>query len=149
MGQLDFYGLQAVMAREIFEAGEIFVRYRLRPPSDNLYIPLQLQLLEGEQLPIFLNIVQMENGHALRSGIEFDQQGRRVAYRFYREHPGESMYYQDAYVYVRIPADEIRHVSSAPVTPRRLAYAAAFTARAPLIWCGKPCRKFGSQRLVP
>jgi capsid protein len=57
-----------------------------------------------------LNIVQMENGHALRSGIEFDQQGRRVAYRFYRDHPGESMYYPDAYVYVRIPADEIRHV---------------------------------------
>jgi lambda family phage portal protein len=110
MGQNDFYGLQAVMAREIFEAGEIFVRYRLRSPSDNLYIPLQLQLLEGEQLPIFLNIIQMENGHALRSGIEFDQQGRRVAYRFYKEHPGESMYYQDAYVYVRVPADEIRHV---------------------------------------
>jgi capsid protein len=41
-GQLDFYGLQAVMAREIFEAGEVFVRYRLRPPADRLYIPLQL-----------------------------------------------------------------------------------------------------------
>jgi lambda family phage portal protein len=109
-GQLDFYGLQGVMAREIFEAGEVFVRYRLRPPSDRLYIPLQLQLLEGEQLPIWRNVMRLPNGGAVRSGIEFDAQQRRVAYHFYREHPGESMYYPEAYVFVRIPADEIRHV---------------------------------------
>ena len=109
-GQLDFYGLQALMAREIFEAGEVFVRYRLRPPKDRAYIPLQLQLLEGEQLPVWRNIPRLTNGHAVRSGIEFNGQQQRVAYHFYREHPGESMYYQAAYEIVEIPAEEIRHV---------------------------------------
>src|SRR5215472_9532721 len=109
-GQLDFYGLQALMAREILEAGEVFIRYRLRPPKDRRYIPLQLQLLEGEQLPVWRNIPRLTNGHAVRSGIEFDVQQQRVSYHFYREHPGESMYYQEAYEIVEIPADEIRHI---------------------------------------
>jgi lambda family phage portal protein len=109
-GQLDFYGMQALMAREIFEAGEVFVRFRLRPPKDRAYIPLQLQLLECEQLPIWRNIPRLANGHAVRSGIEFNAQQQRVAYHFYREHPGEAMYYQDAYVIVTIPANEIRHI---------------------------------------
>lgn len=108
-GQMDFYGLQGVMAREIFEAGEVFLRFRYRGSKDGLYVPFQIQLLEGEQLPIFLTEM-LQNGGAVRCGIEFDSQDRRVAYRFYRHHPGDSMFWPDAYTYISIPADEICHV---------------------------------------
>ena len=47
-GRGDFYGLQQVIAGEIFESGEIFVRLRPRRTSDGLTVPLQLQLLPSE-----------------------------------------------------------------------------------------------------
>lgn len=109
-GQLGFYGLQALMARELFEGGEVFIRYRLRPPKDKLYIPLQLQLLEGEQLPVFYNVIMTGSGNPVRTGIEFNSAGQRTAYHFYRYNPGEAMYYPEAYDFVRIPASDIRHV---------------------------------------
>src|SRR6266853_4323257 len=54
-GLLNFYGLQALAAREIFEAGEVLTRMYVRPASWRLRVPLQLQLIEGEQLPVFQN----------------------------------------------------------------------------------------------
>ena len=50
-GLTDFYGLQAMVAREMFVAGECFVRLRPRRAEDGLAVPLQLQLLQAEMLP--------------------------------------------------------------------------------------------------
>ena len=50
-GLTDFYGLQAMVAREMFVAGECFVRLRPRRPEDGLRVPLQVQLLQSEMLP--------------------------------------------------------------------------------------------------
>ena len=50
-GLTDFYGLQAMVAREMFVAGECFVRLRPRRSEDGLLVPLQLQLLQSEMLP--------------------------------------------------------------------------------------------------
>ncbi len=111
-GQSDFYGLQALLAREIFEAGEIFIRYRIRPSKDGLFVPLQLQLIEGEQVPVWRNVLPGANGgNMVRAGIEFDGEYRRVAYHMYREHPGETMFFAlDALSWISVPASEIRHV---------------------------------------
>ena len=49
-GQLDFYGLQTLICREMVEAGEVLVRRRLRRASDGLPVPLQLQVLEADFL---------------------------------------------------------------------------------------------------
>lgn len=109
-GQLDLYGIQGLVAREIFEGGEVFIRYRLRP-KDDLLVPLQLQLIEGEQVPVWRNILPGKSGNIVRTGIEFDSEGRRVAYHMYKEHPGETMFYPlDALEWVSIPANEILHV---------------------------------------
>ena len=54
-GQTDFYGQQMIIAREVMEAGEVFVRFRPRPPKEGLAVPLQLQLIEAEQLPLWRN----------------------------------------------------------------------------------------------
>ena len=42
-------------------------------------VGLQLQVLEGEHLPLTMNR-EMAGGNTVRAGIEFDALGRRVAY---------------------------------------------------------------------
>ena len=76
-GQTDFYGLQALACRAMLEGGECLIRLRPRRPEDGLSVPLQLQLLEPEHLPINLN-TDLPSGNVVRSGIEFDSLGRRV-----------------------------------------------------------------------
>jgi lambda family phage portal protein len=108
-GVTDFYGLQKRVARELFIAGEIFVRLRPRYLSDGLSIPLQLELLPSEQLPLWLNL-QLDNGNTIRQGIEFDKIGRRVAYHFWRVNPGDLTLTPKFGERVRIPASQILHV---------------------------------------
>ena len=109
-GLTDFYGLQAMVAREMFVAGECFVRLRPRRPKDGLRVPLQLQLLQSEMLP-FDKTETAANGNCIRCGIEFDRIGRRVAYHFRRRHPGDSTD-QGALIpeTTRVPADDVLHV---------------------------------------
>src|SRR5512147_2891286 len=54
-GFTDFYGLQRRAAREVFIAGEVFFRFRPRRPEDGLVVPLQLQMLPAEMLPLTRN----------------------------------------------------------------------------------------------
>ncbi|MCB2022291.1 MAG: phage portal protein, partial [Burkholderiaceae bacterium] len=85
-GQTDFYGLQALACRAMLEGGECLIRLRARRPEDGLAVPLQIQLLEPEHLPMHMN-TDLANGNVVRAGIEFDGLGRRVAYHLYRAHP--------------------------------------------------------------
>lgn len=109
-GLTDFYGLQAMVAREMFVAGECFVRLRPRRAEDGLLVPLQLQLLQSEMLP-FEKTELLPTGNRLRCGIEFDRLGRRVAYHFRRRHPGDSTD-QGALISdtVRIAAEDVLHI---------------------------------------
>jgi lambda family phage portal protein len=108
-GVTDFYGLQKRIARELFIAGEIFVRLRPRRLSDGLSIPLQLELYPAEQLPLWLTM-PLDNGNWIRQGIEFDKIGRRVAYHFWRVNPGDITLAPKFGERVRIPANQILHV---------------------------------------
>ncbi len=87
-GLTDFYGLQAMAARVMFEAGECFLRFRPRRPDDGLTVPLQLQMLSAEHLPLG-KCETLPNGNEVIFGIELDRIGRRVAYHFHRTHPGD------------------------------------------------------------
>jgi lambda family phage portal protein len=107
-GFTDFYGLQRRAAREVFITGEVFFRFRPRRLQDGLTVPLQLQMLPSEMLP--LNRNEMAGGNVIRQGIEFDRIGRRVAYHFLRRHPGDITDPGLAGDIVRIPASEIIHV---------------------------------------
>ena len=124
-GLLNFYGMQALAAREIFAAGEVLVRRHIRPPSWRMSVPLQLQLIQAEQMPIFLSTVagvgtspsgaSTSSGNAIRTGIEFDPDGRRVAYHLYRENPGETMFYPiSGLQFMRVRGDDILHVYKPP-----------------------------------
>jgi len=108
-GLTDFYGLQRRAAREVFLAGEVFFRIRMRRPGDGLTVPLQLQMLPAEMLPLEQTGIAA-NGNAIRQGIEFDRIGRRVAYHFFRRHPNDSTDPGLAGEIVRVPASEVIHV---------------------------------------
>jgi lambda family phage portal protein len=112
-GLTDFYGLQALACRAMLEGGECLVRLRPRRVEDGLTVPLQIQLLEPEHLPITLN-QDLPSGNQVRAGIEFDALGRRVAYHLYRSHPEDGrlapMSGQGGLETVRIDAREILHL---------------------------------------
>ncbi len=126
----DFYGLQRRVARELFAAGECFVRRRPQALSDlAIYgderagdpataIPLKLQLLPAEQLPIERNLA-LQNGHRVRQGIEFDEDGRRVAYHFWKAHPGDVTQSENLGQIVIIQASEVLHIHD-PLEPGQI-----------------------------
>jgi lambda family phage portal protein len=108
-GLTDFYGLQRRAAREVFTTGEVFLRFRPRRPEDGLVVPLQVQMLPSEMLPLNHNAVD-GNGNIIRQGIEFDRVGRRVAFHFLRRHPGDSTDPGLSGETVRVPASEVLHI---------------------------------------
>ncbi len=108
-GVTDFYGLQRRIARELFIAGECFVRFRPRRMSDGLSVPLQLELLPSEQLPSERNL-SLDNGNRVRQGIEFDKIGRRVSYHFWKVHPGDVTQSQNFGEITVVPASEVLHI---------------------------------------
>ena len=108
-GLCDFYGLQSLAARTTLIAGECLARLRWRRPTDGLVVPLQIQLLEPEHLPLTKS-EDLSEGRKVRWGIEFNPIGRRVAYHLYREHPGEPALFYSQLDITRVPAEEVVHL---------------------------------------
>jgi lambda family phage portal protein len=110
-GISDFYGLQSTILRAVIEAGECFVKFcankREALCRNNSTVPLQLQVLESERLDSSKDHV-LPNGNVVKSGIEFNRSGKRVAYRLFKERPGDACGGPDSNSEsVRIPASEI------------------------------------------
>lgn len=108
-GDYDFFGLQSLAARTVYESGECFVRKRIRRLEDGLAVPLQLQVLEPDYLDTS-KIENLANGGVVLQGIEFDPLGRRVAYWMFSKHPGESGFVNRELQSRRIPADQVFHI---------------------------------------
>lgn len=108
--RLDFYGLQALIAREEFEAGEVFARFRPRRPEDGLSVPLQIQIIESDLCPID-KTESLASGNKIKCGIELDKLENPVAYWMYREHPGDISLRLDSDMTTHpVPASEIMHI---------------------------------------
>jgi len=114
-GLTDFYGLQALATRSMLEGGECFIRMRSRRPQDMSTVPMQVQVLESEHVPITYNAMA-DNGNPIRCGIEFDAIGRRVAYWMYPVHPDDPLAAPMSGTgtslvdLVRVPAAEVLHL---------------------------------------
>ncbi len=111
-GVLDLYGLQTLAVRSWLESGEVFIRRRRRFLDSQYPVPMQLQLLEADMVPLIDEDQRpgMPDGNRIRSGIEFDRRGQRVAYWVYREHPGDGFVYSAGVDLVRVMAWDMLHV---------------------------------------
>jgi lambda family phage portal protein len=105
----DLYGLQRRVARELFIAGEAFLRFRPRRPEDGLAVPLKVELLPSEMLPADENR-DLGGGAMIRAGIEFDPIAERRAYWFWRRNPTDTSPLAGPQQKVRIPADQVLHI---------------------------------------
>ena len=110
---LNLYGQQTLIVRSWLDAGEVFIRRRARFADEGLPVPLQIQVIEAEFVPLLDadTYTGMPAGNRIRSGIELDKRGRRVAYWLHKDHPGDglSLTITDGML-VRVPAADICHV---------------------------------------
>lgn len=110
-GQLDFFGLQELLVREMVEGGEVLVRRRVRRPSDNLVVPLQLQVMEADLLDEFRIYYLGANIGQIINGVQLDPIGQRTAYWLFPVHPGNSaMFPTPAIVSAPVAASEVLHL---------------------------------------
>lgn len=104
---VDFYSLQLQAMNEIFTAGEVLGRLRRRLTSDGLPVPLQVQLIPTEYMPI---AAWDRPGDAKTvCGMEYDGIGRRIAYWMYNRHPRELMQNSGRPEMRRVPAEDVLH----------------------------------------
>lgn len=106
-GCYDLEGMCWLAASELCVAGEYFVRFRPRRLSDGFAIPLQLQFLPSEMLDNADNRVLESN--IVRQGVEFNPIGQRVAYHFWRQHPGDVTVTNTGDKTI-VPANQVLHV---------------------------------------
>lgn len=113
-GVLNEYGQQTLATKSWLTSGEVFARLRYRRPNSGLAVPLQVQLIESDQVPLLDADTWpgMPSGHRLRSGIELNRIGQRVAIWMYREHPGDEPGSASISIdkLVRVSIEEMIHV---------------------------------------
>ncbi len=113
-GVLDIYGMQTLVIKAWVDGGECFARRRSRFDDEGFPVPMQVQLLEADMVPM-LDVDQYQglpSGHIIRSGIELNKRGRRIAYWVYKQHPGDQRGALNigADDLVRVPASEMTHI---------------------------------------
>lgn len=112
-GVLDLFGLQTLGTRTWLDGGEAFLRRRPRFLDEGLPVPLQVQLLESDMCPLLDNdrYPGMPTTSIMRSGIELDAKRRtRVAFWFYKDHPGEGGITYAGQELVRVLARDVAHI---------------------------------------
>ena len=111
-------GIQRLIMRSVVESGEVLVRLRrtqersIRGPDGEFVSvpPIQLQVLESDFLDSHMISDKENQSGRIIQGVEFDADGKRIAYHLYREHPGHTGVFNVSRETVRIPADEILHI---------------------------------------
>lgn len=131
-GVLNLYGMQTLATRGWLESGEAFARRRYRKSDDGLPVPMQVQLLEADMVPL-LDVDAwpgMLPGNVIRSGIEIDRRGQRVGYWVYKSHPGDRHLASiDPMSLVRVPASDMAHIFE----PKRPGQLRGVPAMAPVL----------------
>lgn len=107
-GRHNIFGLQRLVMEAVAESGEVLVRKRF---DANNKFPLQYQVLESDFLDTTLTI-PAKNGGQIIQGIEFDKQGKRVAYHLWESHPGgqDQDFFIPSLKSNRVPAEEVMHI---------------------------------------
>ena len=112
----NLLGLERLIARSVGERGEVLVRMLTPRRSDDVTVPLQLQVLEGDHLDIQKDRGERRDKRGrvtqtrIVQGVELDGQGRRIAYWMLPEHPGAGHPTTPRHEPVRVPAEEVLHI---------------------------------------
>ncbi|HMO09369.1 MAG TPA: phage portal protein [Paracoccaceae bacterium] len=109
-GRQNLYGLQRLVTNTIVDAGEALV-LRVRPRA-GVEAPVQLRVLEPDYLDT--SLVGRASGARgwVHEGIEYADDGRRLAYWLFDRHPGSSAWGPGGASMAsrRVPASEVLHV---------------------------------------
>lgn len=109
-GMLSLTEILRLAIAEVFEAGEVLLRFVERP-FGNSKIPLAIEVIEAERLVTAAKVQILPNGNQIRMGVEVDEWGRPQAYWVYRGHPGDSIFRgYNSQEHLRIPAEECVHL---------------------------------------
>lgn len=108
-GLADLYGLQALAVRAMVESGEAFARLRDVRPSDRLAVPLAVELIGRDQVPME-SFAEVREAGRIRAGIEFDGDGRRVAYHVLPAPPDDPAAPLLGTRTVRVAAEDMCHL---------------------------------------
>lgn len=107
-GNNNFYGLQALACRAEFSDGETLIRRRWRRAADGLTVPLQIEIIESDHLPV--NLTDLTKG--IRLGIQKNIIGQRVAYHLHANHPDDLPHGMLSNATKPVPASDILHYFS-------------------------------------
>lgn len=108
---LDFYGQQMQAVSEMLTAGEVYARMRARYLTDGLPVPLQIQMIPAEQVPVAKTT--MNGTNSVVQGIERDVIGNRVAYWMYPQHPSDPAPLQGSNEPAPVDANDVCHLFDA------------------------------------
>ena len=88
-GLETFYGLQKMIVAAVVQDGECIVRLR-RTSDRKAIVPVKLQVCEADLLDDTKQNFSLDNGGWIIQGVEFDKDGKRVAYWLYERPVSES-----------------------------------------------------------
>jgi lambda family phage portal protein len=109
-GQMPFNGIQRLVLKTVVESGEALVVKQPADEVDGLPVPLRVQVLEPDYLDTMKDRTGGDGDQAgpIIQGVEFDRDGRRVAYWLHRQHPGSMRL--GSFDSRRVPARDVLHV---------------------------------------
>lgn len=124
-GRHDLAGVQRLVTIGVMVHGEAFIRLRVSEAGE-----LRVQMLAADQVDPSLHR-DLPGGGRIRSGIEFNADGRPVAYHVLPTAPGDVLAPM-GWSQVRVPASEIIHVFEAmePGQVRGLSWLASILLKA-------------------
>ena len=106
-GRLSFGDAQRLVIETLARDGEVLVR--LMPGARNAD-RFAIQFLEADLLDEELT-KKLDNGNAVRMGVEVDGFGKAVAYHLLQAHPGDYEFANGYHrMHIRVPASEILHI---------------------------------------
>lgn len=93
-GRQNLYGLQRLVMSGIVDSGEMLILREQTadvPPNRARRPTLRLRVLEPDFLdPLYDG--QLPDGGSIHEGIEYDRDGKRVAYHLFDQHPGSDWF---------------------------------------------------------
>lgn len=112
-GKQTLYGMQSIVMGAVFESGECLARKRYVNDKNSL-LPVKIQVVEADLLdhnrnyPYGTNLSETNPGGYIIQGIEFDKNGRLVAYWLFDRHPYDLV--STNITSHRVESSEIMHI---------------------------------------